>query len=74
MNGKERYGRRYSFKVAGSEDLFDPADFNMVGAYNPGNLNKEARAVARKVAAVFNTEVTVVKHLAQGDREEGFYR
>jgi len=63
--------RRYSLRIDGEN--FAPADFNEIGAYNPNNLNKDARLVARYVAASLGVEVEVVKHLATGDRVEGYY-
>jgi hypothetical protein len=72
MNGKARYGRRYSLKIDG--ELHDPDDFNDLGwrCYNPSNLKKDCRMVADSVAVALGVEVIIVKHLAEGDREEAF--
>lgn len=70
MNGKERHGRRYSLRIKGMAGLHDPAALNEVGAYNPGNLHKDARRVAQYVATELATEVTMVKHLGNGDRDD----
>lgn len=44
------------------------------GEENPNNLNRDCRRVAARVAVALGVEVEVVKHLAQGDRVEGWYR
>jgi hypothetical protein len=53
--------------------LLDPEDFNEIGIYNPRNLKHGATKVAAYLAHALDTEVILVKHLATGDREEGYY-
>lgn len=70
MNGKDRHGRRYSLRITGMAGLHDPAALNEIGAYNPGNLHKECRKVAQHASTALGTEITMVKHLAAGERDD----
>ena len=63
--------RRYSLRVEG--ELLDPRDFNEIDAYNPSRLKADASLVARYVARTLDVEVTLVKHLVDGDRDEAIY-
>jgi hypothetical protein len=64
--------RRYSLRVQGT--LLDPEMFNEIGTHNPRGLKKDAAKVAGHLARGLGVEVELVKHLATGDRDEGYYR
>ena len=64
------HGRRYSLLIEGT--LYAPVEFDS-RPENPNNLNRDARIVAARVAESLGVTVEVVKHLATGDRIEGFY-
>jgi hypothetical protein len=75
--GEKRHGRVYSLRIDPRNDLslHMPSDFNelRLDAWNPNNLKKDCQKVARHVARTLDVTVEIVKHLADGDRTEGWY-
>src|SRR6187551_2517281 len=66
------YGRRYSLRIAG--DLHAPIDLMDWddAMLNPNNLKRDCRIVADRAAVALGVEVEIVKHLATGERVEGW--
>jgi len=73
----KQLNRRYS--LAMGAQLIDPAHAAVAlriadgAVHNPANLKHDACKVARALAHAMACEVTVVKHLRSGDRDEARY-
>jgi hypothetical protein len=64
--------RRYSLRIGGT--LFDPNDFNAIGADRPAYVKPSAIRVGEAVARSLRVDIVLVHHAHDGDREEEIYR